>query len=318
MRVIEWSFYQRPLERCDKSQHVGDQSSQRNGSIDTPVSLDRALWDACDLISNFRGINWKWSQGIFIPKETRPTGSAPAFLARTILSALLHFALFDMSVHTVRSFSPLTFGSPIGGTIFDASLPPLIRYVRSSSITLLSGIMFYAVIQWIYDLNTINFMILFRQSPSQWPPLFNAPWRATSVSDFWGKRWHQLFRTSFVQVGAKPLSFLIGRVGGVMGAFFLSAVIHDWGMWPMGRGSNFRTVGTCFLMMGVGCILEAVFKKLSGSEVRGWWGWLWTMVWVVGWGNLLVDAWARTGLLGSTIMPDVTAQLLRVAERLAI
>jgi hypothetical protein len=30
----------------------------------------------------------------------------------------------------------------------------------------------------------------------------------------------------------------------------------------------------------------------------------------VGWGNLLVDAWGRTGLLGSTIMPSMTGSIL--------
>jgi hypothetical protein len=173
--------------------------------------------------------------------------------------------------------------------------------------------MFYAVIQWIYDLNTINVILLFRQSPSQWPPLFDAPWRATSLSKFWGKGWHQLFRSSFVRIGAKPLSFFIGRAG-ILGAFFLSAILHDWGMWAMGRGSHFGSVAGFFLMMGVGCILEEWFKKMLGKNVQGWWGWLWTMCWIVGWGNWLVDAWAKTGLLGSTIMPDVTEKVLLAME----
>jgi hypothetical protein len=173
--------------------------------------------------------------------------------------------------------------------------------------------MFYAAIQWIYDINTVNFMVLFQQTPTQWPPLFDAPWQATSISEFWGKGWHQLFRSAFIQVGAKPLASFLGRVG-ILGAFFLSSVLHDWGMWAMGRGSHFGGVGGFFLMMGIGCVLEDLFKSVTGVRVQSWWGWLWTTMWIVGWGNWLVNAWARTGLLGSTIMPDVTANVLHALE----
>jgi len=318
MRAIEWTFYQKPLRRMHTTSTLynGDALSVKNNHEKARPTLRNALWDACDLMSNFRGIDWNWSQGIHLPKETRPTSSTRAFLTRTSLSAIVHFAIFDISVHYVRAFSPATFGGPYGGSIFDTSLPPIARYARSSAVTLLSGIMFYAVIQWIYDLNTINIVLLFRQSPSQWPPLFDAPWGATSVSDFWGKGWHQLFRSSFVRVGLKPLSFFIGRVG-VLGAFGLSTILHDWGMWAMGRGSRIGSVAGFFMMMGVGCILEDLFKSISGRKVQSWWGWLWTMTWIVGWGNWLVDAWATTGLLGSTIMPDVTQQVLLAIETYA-
>lgn len=309
MRAIEWTFCQEPLRKVSSAPHA-------NGADDHPDSKPRILnmrnvfWDACDLTCNFRGLGWNWAKGYRFPKETRPTDSTPAFLARTVLSAAMHYALFDVSVHYVRAFSPTTFGCPEGGSIFDPSMPPFARYARSSAITLLSGVMFYAVIQWIYDLNTINVIILFRHSPYQWPPLFDAPWRATSISEFWGRRWHQLFRSSFTRVGAQPLEFLVGRVTGVLGAFFVSAVIHDWGMWPMGHGFDFGRVGGFFGMMGVGCILEALFRQVTGVKVQGPWGWIWTMSWTVGWGNLLVDAWGRSSLLGSTIMTDVTSMVL--------
>ncbi|GAW10556.1 fruit-body specific protein a [Lentinula edodes] len=39
------------------------------------------------------------------------------------------------------------------------------------------------------------------QSPTQWPPIFDEPWRADSLSDFWAKRWHQLFRHFFIGLG---------------------------------------------------------------------------------------------------------------------
>jgi hypothetical protein len=89
-----------------------------------------------------------------------------------------------------------------------------------------------------------------------------------------------------------------------MGAFFWSAILHDFGLWGMGKGTDFWSAGLFFLMMGVGVIVEALFKKATRRKVGGWAGWLWTMGWVVGWGTLLVDCYARLGLVGSQIIPE--------------
>lgn len=89
-----------------------------------------------------------------------------------------------------------------------------------------------------------------------------------------------------------------------MGAFFWSGLLHDWGMWGMGHGTEFSHVGGFFLMMGVGCIMEALFKMATGVKVDGWVGWVWTMSWMVGWGIPMLDAWARRGLVASKFVPE--------------
>ncbi|KAF7979150.1 hypothetical protein HWV62_43397 [Athelia sp. TMB] len=301
LRMVEWTSYREPLRRTDR-EHAKTE-------LPAPPTLGSALWDACDLATNFRGVGWSFPHAPALPAETRAVASTPTFLLQTLRSALIHFALFDACVYAVRASDPATVGSPFGGTIFDASLPPLARYARSTRITLLAGTLFYAVIQMIYDLNTINFILLFRQRPARWPPLFGAPWAAAGVAQFWGAGWHQLFRSAFVRVGVHPLTPLLGRAG-VLGAFLLSAVLHDWGMWGMWGTLHFARVGGFFLAMGGGCVLEALFARVSGRRVRGWAGRAWAAAWVVGWGNLLVDAWARTGLLGSTIAPSATGAVI--------
>ena len=95
-----------------------------------------------------------------------------------------------------------------------------------------------------------------------------------------------------------------------MGAFFWSAVLHDFGMWGVGRGTEFWSIGGFFLMHGVGCILEALFKKATGMKVGGWVGWVWTMSWLVGWGHLLVDAYARR----LQIQEKLTAQVANTIQ----
>lgn len=87
-----------------------------------------------------------------------------------------------------------------------------------------------------------------------------------------------------------------------MGAFVVSGLMHDAGVWGLGRGTEFRTV--CgFFFMGVGAALEHVFRQMTGRRVGGIWGWAWTMVWTICWGTLIVDAWARRGMIAADFFP---------------
>lgn len=317
MRATEWTFRTEPLRRLPNngpsvsqvddhkngSAHVDFESSKQSFSHGEYPTIPEALTDSWALMSNLRGQGWDWGQGWQFPAETRPTSSRSAFLASTLLSAVTHFLIFDVTYNAVRSFSPSTFGSSTGGTIFDPSLPAFPRYTRSTLISLLSGITIYSMVQMTFDIATITGVLILQQDPLQWPPLFDSPWRATSLVSLWARRWHQTLRSTFMNIGVKPLSFFIGRDVGVIGAFILSAIIHDWGLWSAGRGTEFWSVGGFFLVMGVGCVMERLLTKLTGLKVGGCVGWLWTTCWMVGWGSMLVDGYARKGLIGSKFMP---------------
>ena len=88
-----------------------------------------------------------------------------------------------------------------------------------------------------------------------------------------------------------------------MGAFAMSGVLHDLGMWGLGRGTEFPNVGGFFLLMGVGAASEHGFKQATGRRVGGLWGWAWTMMWTIGWGTLMLDAWSRRGMVASDFFP---------------
>lgn len=69
-----------------------------------------------------------------------------------------------------------------------------------------------------------------------WPRLMQHPQRSTSLHEFWGKRWHALFKRIFVHDGSKTLSRLARGVGAgklftsaaaVMGAFIVSGWMHE-------------------------------------------------------------------------------------------
>lgn len=310
MRSTAWAFATKPYQRSalqpNKTFNGDPMSGSTNNQLtnvdDTP--LFTAIWNAWDLSVNLRGIGWDWAEGLRIPKSSCGTKSTTEFLLSTLAKLLFYALAFDATSDAARNFSPETSGSIEGGTIFDASLPPLSRYTRSTIITILSGWTAYFVIELVYQIHAIEFVLLFGQTPSQWPPLFDAPWLSTSLTSFWGHKWHQLFRECFISVGARPLSYLLGRTGGVMGAFLISGALHYFGLKAMGRGGHPVVVFGFFIMQGIGLILEGIWKRCTGLRVDGFWGLLWTWLWVVFWANFMVDAWARVGLVESSFFPD--------------
>lgn len=250
---------------------------------------------------NLRGLGWSWS---LLPSPPLEPRSSFTFSLHTLVSFLFHLVLFDLTHRLVQIFGPNTIGSPAGGSIFDPSLPPLHRYSRSTLITLIAGFTVYAAVQLGYLFATLFSVILLSHSPSYWPPIFDHPWSSTSLSQLWSRRWHQLFKDIFVSFGGNPLALFMGRVGGVLGAFFVSGLLHTLGLWGMGRGGEFIKVTGFFMMMAVGILLEYSWKKFTGSYVDGFFGRVWMLVWLLGWGHLLIDAWSTKGLIGSVFLPD--------------
>ncbi|KAG6369799.1 membrane bound O-acyl transferase family-domain-containing protein [Boletus reticuloceps] len=301
MRSTAWVLAERPYTRLPIYKLRNGTVNGHNGKTPTEhdFSVPSALWNAWDLTMNLRGIGWDGPQRIHIPTpyfrvESRPIFAFLSFSRLTFLALAL-----DTLSRSVRSFGPATFGTPKGGTIFDPLLPPLERYTNSFVITLLSGTTAYVMIEATYQLHAVVFTIVFQQYPSQWPPLFDSPWLSTSLISLWGRRWHQLFRECFVVVGSKPMEKYLGRAGTVMGAFAISGLLHDIGMRGMGRGGDTAEVVGFFLLHGVGVSMEHAWKKATGRRVGGIIGWLWVFFWLVFWGQVVVDVWARRGLIGS-------------------
>ena len=298
-----WSLQRKPFRRVKTMAEATPQFyNDQIGSTDR--SYKRIAIDAWDLCFNIRGRGWNWSSAkLQIPPETRPTHSTTAFVASTLISFLLHIFWVDLLQYSIQWFDPSTIGSPRGGTIFDPSLPPAYRYSRSSIITFMSGLVVYCVLQICHHAAALIGIVVFRQHLSLWPPLFESPWLSTSVAQLWAQRWHQLLRDSLISLGGYPLSLVAGRAGMVLGSFLVSGIYHDLGLRSMGNGSDFRKICGFFLMNGVGILLERVWQRVTGCRVCGFFGWIWTLAWVVGWGNLMTDAWAQKGLVGSRFFP---------------
>ena len=280
-RTMDWALAKEPLVR-----HLRPAKASAS-----------PIMDGLDLALTLRGYGWNWSRGVHFPRETRPTDRT-TFILYVVLSAVFHSIVCGVLHIAIRSFSPRGFGSLSGASIFDDTISFYGRYLRASIVSLFAMYAIMAVFQICYDTCTLLGVLVLGQDPAQWPPAFDAPWFATSMRDFWGRRWHQFFRHMFLVQGGYPLSFLLGKVGYVIGTFLSSGIHHYIVMTSLiGRADPWETV-VGFGMMGSVILVEWAFKQLTGRRVGGVVGWVWTMTWLLVFGNMIVDAFAKAGVFG--------------------
>lgn len=304
MHGVIWAVAREPFHRQSPSKGLSKSDSE---------SIYTACWNAWDLMTNSRGIGWNWLRGFIVPKPVLETDSRIVFILLSWVQLALHAFGFDACLQIIRILSPGTIGSPDGGSLFDDSLPPFLELLRAIFISFLAVWLAYFAMQWSYHFLAILFTTLFQQRPSQWPPLFDSPWLSTSLSELWGRRWHQMMRQLLVVLGFEPFNYLFGRLGGLLGAFLISGIFHDIEMRSLGRGGASVTIIGFWVMNGAGVVLERAWKKSTGRPVGGFWGWMWTFGWLTLWGVPMVDAWAKTGRFGTLSLPGDLEPSLAVA-----
>ena len=183
MRSIDLTFRRQPLKR-DVSGWA------ERGPSHSSVKI--LLYDTIDLTMNMRGLGWSFSDHIHIPQETRPTSSTSAFVLATAVSAVRNFLWFDAFIFGCQS---LVQGRQ---TLFNPLLPPVQRHAQAFFTSWLAGMSICMGVDFIYDIATIVSILAFGQHPLQWPPIFDRPWKATSLSVLWSKHWHQFLRVRIV------------------------------------------------------------------------------------------------------------------------
>ena len=109
----------------------------------------------------------------------------------------------------------------------------------------------------------------------------NAPLFASSVSEFWSKRWNLAFRDYAHVAVFSPLVRRLGGAGAVFAGFVFSGIIHDLAISVPARG-GYGGPSLYFILQAVAVLLERKLQK-SGVDLEGRWrGRIWTTAWVVG------------------------------------
>jgi hypothetical protein len=108
------------------------------------------------------------------------------------------------------------------------------------------------------------------------PPLMRQPLAATSLADFWGRRWNTAFRDLTHRFLFQPLVARLGSRGGILAVFLFSGLIHDLVISaPAGGGYGGPTA--YFAAQGAAMLIE---RSATGRRLglgRGWRGWLFAM-----------------------------------------
>ncbi|KAI0033617.1 hypothetical protein K488DRAFT_47289 [Vararia minispora EC-137] len=290
-RCIEWAFESQCHRRF---------FPLRPGSppVCHPTTLNYLLVDAFELCCNHRGRRWSWSRNPFPP---------PAPSGQTIFFQLTTFVLDVVYVDALLYIAQLNHPAPntvFGDSIFDPNFPPALCLIRACITAALTIYVLMFMLDLAYNFAAIVGRLFLGQTAWDWPPIFDEPWLSHSLAEFWGRRWHRVLRRMFIQLGSRPGRALGGRAGAVLGAFFVSTVLHVWSIWGMGGGFAFLPTAVFFMTLGLGTVLEEIFTAQTGWKVAGFSGWAWCHTVMVLSGLMMTDDWTRRGLLASDILPN--------------
>lgn len=112
-------------------------------------------------------------------------------------------------------------------------------------------------------------------------PIMREPLRATSLADFWGRRWNVAFHFLVNDFAFRPLLRKLGATAATLIVFLFSGLIHDFIISVPARG-GYGLPTVYFLIQGVGVIFERTnFGKWLGLA-HGWHGWLFTAICTIG------------------------------------
>lgn len=98
-------------------------------------------------------------------------------------------------------------------------------------------------------------------------PLMRSPLRATSLADFWGRRWNHAFHELAVKLVYEPVRRLGGANLAVLSTFLASGLVHDLVIsFPARGGYGLPTL--YFLLQGAGVISERRLRLKGGMAGR--------------------------------------------------
>ncbi|GLB38364.1 putative membrane bound O-acyl transferase family protein [Lyophyllum shimeji] len=304
-KALEYAFHQEGMLKVGETRPGEAKGKAIANGQTTPTAqrgltfIPSGLYDSVELMHTLRGLQWKFGQGVHIPKHTRPL-ERKAFLRATFLSFARNFILLDFWESVLKLFPGV--GTPAGGTMFYPTLQPFCRYIVSTVIHMLTGSALLAGFGMVYDLITVIAVGCLDSSPASWPPAMDDPWSADSMHALWSKHWHQFLRQTFLVLGGYPGKWLAGDLGMLFGTFIASGLFHECAMYSMGRGFD-HTVSSFFAMQGPILLLERFWRKLTRRRVGGWPGRLWVYFNLFILAQPMVDAWHKRGLGGGMVIP---------------
>ncbi|WOO82627.1 uncharacterized protein LOC62_04G006110 [Vanrija pseudolonga] len=269
---------------------------------------------------------------------TLSTASRAPVVMRHLLLGFLQILAADTLLAIVRAAGPSTLGDPnsaqgkiatflatTGFEVIPGIIDPcglnenrveLRQSVIEVLITLALGAAPYLTMNGLYRLAAGLAIGSRLWEVESWEPdLFDSPWAADSLLDFW-RRWHginkhdhALLRDTLLDVAGLPHTpFLTIPI-----TFIISGLLHivyQLGMNPVPAATK---VGGFFVACAVGTFVEYSVYRATGSYVGGIIGrvWTWSFLYLAA-GRYIVDAWVDAGVAATRLAEDDWADALAV------
>jgi hypothetical protein len=107
-------------------------------------------------------------------------------------------------------------------------------------------------------------------------PIMNAPIKAQSLNEFWGRRWNGAFNQLVLDVFFRRFSRSLGTIRATLSAFLISGLLHELVIsLPSGAGYGLPTA--YFLFQGWGVVTQRSIVGRRFGLRRGLRGWIFTM-----------------------------------------
>jgi alginate O-acetyltransferase complex protein AlgI len=134
-------------------------------------------------------------------------------------------------------------------------------------------------------------------------PLFRAPLAASSLSEFWGRRWNLAFAEMTALGVYRPLTRVAGRRVALLGAFLTSGILHELAISVPVR-AGFGLPLAYFSLHGLLVGVERLLER-RGRPVASWGPW--RHVWTLGWLALPAPVLFHQPFLEGVVWPLIGA-----------
>lgn len=245
-----------------------------------------------------RGLQYGWGQPIRVESPRLPAVLRRLFLMNLLNTSSLAFLLMVRDHKSpARALEAIGMPSSRTNNFLAESLTTLafgFLLISGTDVSISQMNVQCHVIHWLGKRVWIPEWILRSTDPTLAQPAFNSPYSATSLSWFWGKGWHQMFRRDFLVCGGYPASTMAKKLGGgltaqricgLFGSFFVSAVLHEYVVHQFAPKSHpsphiyfqeFPSSFAYFFIQPVGILFEPYIIPLIPRQIGG--GWLWVLV----------------------------------------
>ncbi|CAE6447515.1 unnamed protein product [Rhizoctonia solani] len=254
--------------------------------------------------SMFKNTTWDWMAPSVQRRLAPPDTPRGTFIRKSLVSLFKNYLVYDaldvFNKHRIWDCSQL---HPI--TNGGLSIPEQLLAAFSVCVTTSLSISISALLVSIISVTC-------RAPAEAWPPVFDQPFSAVSLEDFWTQRWHSLFRRTFDRLslgilgaieritGPLPLRFRkFLRMATIFGlsAFLHLLLMHRLPISETHHHPAFfdRSILAFFLSQPLALVFErSVVQPLFGGNV--WVTRAYAWAWLLYSGRWWADVWIRRGM----------------------